>query len=64
MTDKKTQDIQKALFSGETVNLTWDEYIAIFKDKEARGRSLQMALNSAGAFEKERQNLPFQPPEK
>ena len=42
-------DILRALMEGKTVKLSWEDYIALYKDRQTRRDTLQMALNKAGA---------------
>jgi uncharacterized membrane protein YfhO len=58
-------DIQRSLFLGEAVHLTWEEYLTRYRNKQARQNALNRALEQAGITEEEFRFLPEDsPPEK
>lgn len=64
-------DLQRSLFRGETVNLTWDEYLALYgeREKQERAARLQQTLNEAALvnikdeLDEEEKTLHFRMPE-
>jgi len=46
-------DIQRSLFLGEAVHLTWEEYLKLYRNKESRQNALQKALEQAGLTQEE-----------